>query len=112
MHLIIIIALGVFGGLWLFTRWAEWREARIERRKYRDFKRQYEAEAKATRPAPQPTPRSSDGFALSSPRPQAARQPRVPPKPWMPWVWTATKTETFYAVATVAGFLWLMWAYS
>ena len=32
MHLIIIIALGVFGGLWLFTQWAEWRE----RRRYRD----------------------------------------------------------------------------
>ena len=28
MHLIIIIALGIFGGLWMFTKWAEWREVR------------------------------------------------------------------------------------
>jgi hypothetical protein len=32
MHLIVIIALGIFGGLWLFTRWAEWREARLLRK--------------------------------------------------------------------------------
>jgi hypothetical protein len=28
MHLIVAIALGVFGGLWLFVRWTEWREVR------------------------------------------------------------------------------------
>lgn len=28
MHLIISIALGIFGGLWLFTRWADWQEVR------------------------------------------------------------------------------------
>lgn len=28
MHLIVIIALGVFGGLWLFVRWLDWREYR------------------------------------------------------------------------------------
>lgn len=32
MHLIVFIALGVFGGLWLFVRWCEWREVRRERR--------------------------------------------------------------------------------
>lgn len=28
MHLIFSIALGIFGGLWLFTRWADWQEVR------------------------------------------------------------------------------------
>jgi hypothetical protein len=28
VHLIIIIALGIFGGLWLFTRWTEWQHAK------------------------------------------------------------------------------------
>lgn len=41
MHLIVIIAIGVFGGLWLFVKWGEWREARWERR---ELKRQARAE--------------------------------------------------------------------
>jgi hypothetical protein len=39
MH-IIGIALGVFGGLWLFVHWAEWRENRAERRELRQIARE------------------------------------------------------------------------
>lgn len=38
MHLIIIIASGVFGGMWLFN-W--WRERRDEQRRYLEFKRRW-----------------------------------------------------------------------
>jgi type VI protein secretion system component VasF len=40
MHLMITIALGVFGGLWLFVTWAEWRERRAERKELRQIRRQ------------------------------------------------------------------------
>ena len=40
MHLIIIIAVGVFGGLWMFTRWAEWRADRPYRREMKQLDRQ------------------------------------------------------------------------
>jgi hypothetical protein len=62
MHLIIIIAVGVFGGLWLFTRWAEWREARIERRYRREYKRLI---AVATPPAAQPVSATAAPAAAS-----------------------------------------------
>lgn len=31
MHLIIVIALGIFAGNWLSVRWAEWRLAKLQR---------------------------------------------------------------------------------
>jgi hypothetical protein len=37
MH-IIGIALGVFGGLWLFVHWANWHENRWERREKREIR--------------------------------------------------------------------------
>jgi hypothetical protein len=39
MHLIVIITLGVFGGLWMFTRWA-WRANRPHRREMKRLNRQ------------------------------------------------------------------------
>jgi Ca2+/H+ antiporter len=62
MHLIIIIAIGVFCGLWLFTKWAEWRA-------YRERKRLYEAPAKAAAAAakaakPAPSVGESDGAVM------------------------------------------------
>jgi hypothetical protein len=40
MHLIIVIALGVFGGLWLFVKWSEWRVNRAERREIKMMARE------------------------------------------------------------------------
>jgi hypothetical protein len=40
MHLIVMIALGVFGGLWLFTRWIEWREVRMDRKLVKHMRRE------------------------------------------------------------------------
>jgi len=40
MYLTVCIALGVFGGLWLFVRWSEWRVDRPYRREVKALKRQ------------------------------------------------------------------------
>jgi hypothetical protein len=49
MHLIIIIALGIFGGLWLFTRWAEWHAGARERALWRAWCCKQREAAKAAR---------------------------------------------------------------
>jgi hypothetical protein len=79
MHLIIIIAVGIFGGQWLFTHWTEWRYARLQRRVNRFLnptaadlrKYQKTTPVQATKPVPPPP---------APPKPKAA--PAAPRTPW------------------------------
>jgi hypothetical protein len=37
MHLIIIIALGIFGGVWMINRWSDWQTNRQKARRLRQL---------------------------------------------------------------------------
>lgn len=49
MHLIVIIALGIFAGNYLFSIWLEWHAQRFERREWRNYYRKEAAAAKAAK---------------------------------------------------------------
>jgi hypothetical protein len=46
MHLVVMIALGVFGGLWIFTRWANWSADRPYRREMKRLNREIRQQAR------------------------------------------------------------------
>jgi hypothetical protein len=66
MYLTVCIALGVFGGLWLFVRWGEWREAHWARQQIRQAQREVRCAERAARQPAAPWIKSGPwvGFAV------------------------------------------------
>jgi hypothetical protein len=95
MHLIVAIALGVFGGLWLFVRWAEWRESRAYWREMRRLTRQIERQERERATADWQS-RLAREAAERAHEVATSRARFTPPRTPMSWAMTA------YAIGAVA----------
>jgi hypothetical protein len=85
MHLIVIIAAGVFGGLWLFTRWAEWRYARLERMVDHFL-----------------NPTAADSAPAAPAKPKVAPIP-TPPRQW--WEPGTTQQQKVWCLVRISGLI-------
>jgi hypothetical protein len=97
MHLIITIALGVFGGLWLFVKWAEWRENRAERREIKMMAREAKRQERERATAEHEAKLAHEAAARARQAAVRARfKPPRMPMDWEPWAMTA------YAIGALA----------